>query len=494
MSNLSELKRFGLAFFFFFKISHMILFLLIIAIVMVGIPAFFINSSASEGNSDSFSSKINQLSGHAHHMNGWIMINYTFFATFLVFIPLLFKLYIYKINGKDKTSESPSSFTVMIKNLPKNTDFNELKTKIESQFISKHQGLQLQNEYDPSIQVVDICFAYKIEKFVKNCLEYQKIKRIVSEGQEKYNKRNTCCHKSFNKLENKKKRLEKEIKDYCICNKDFEKNSYAFVTFKTIGQKFRVLYYYKMNFCQKFRYMIKNIFHSDTSQDNPYAKGILRLKSPPDPSDIIWQNLSVGEGERYLRSIISSTIGLTITGVSIMIIMFLQLLKSANTKERSSDTPVEGVIISLIIMAFNKLISSAFRSLANKECHISYTGLTNSLMKKNYFYTTANTSISFFILFLTDVIYGDFYDGNPHTPTSIAIWLLTESALIPILLILDKSYLNLLYKRSRIIKNKRTVDQKKANQIFTNPKFKIADRSVRYLRILSVVLIFSPLF
>ena len=83
---------------------------------------------------------------------------------------------------------------------------------------------------------------------------------------------------------------------------------------------------------------------------------------------------------------------------------------------------------------------------------------------------------------------------DPKLPLSIINWLLSEAILTPLLLIFDPKYLYLLYRRYKIKSNKINIEQKEVNKIYTNPFFKIERRSVKYIRILTVVLLFSFLF
>ena len=46
-------------------------------------------------------------------------------------ISFLFQVYIYKVDKKEKISDNPSNFTIMVTNLPQNTEYNELRDEIE---------------------------------------------------------------------------------------------------------------------------------------------------------------------------------------------------------------------------------------------------------------------------------------------------------------------------------------------------------------------------
>ena len=70
---------------------------------------------------------------------------------------------------------------------------------------------------------------------------------------------------------------------------------------------------------------------------------------------------------------------------------------------------------------------------------------------------------------------------------------MTEAILTPLFMFLNKAYLMKLIYRFMITKNKISVEQKDANEIFTNPKFRIEENLARCLTILAVSLVFSPI-
>jgi hypothetical protein len=140
------------------------------------------------------------------------------------------------------------------------------------------------------------------------------------------------------------------------------------------------------------------------------------------------------------------------------------------------------------------LISKALDFCANFECHISYTDLTISKMKKKLYYTTGNTIISLLITFLFDMMHGNYLNENSKLPGTITAWVFMEAVVTPFLLIFDPWYLWKVYRRRLMEKGKLKAGQDSAYDIFTNPQFDISDRSVKYIRLIGVILTFSAYF
>ena len=170
------------------------------------------------------------------------------------------------------------------------------------------------------------------------------------------------------------------------------------------------------------------------------------------------------------------------------------MVQAVEDIENPSGFSVLRVFISLIIMIFNLVLSLVFDILGKYECHSSYTSMKNSIINKSFIFTTTNTVFTFLFIFTSDWINGMLYDKDPKTPRSIANWLLTEAILTPILLIFDPKYIYRLYRRYKIKSNKINIEQKEANKIYTNPFFSIERRSIQYIRIFTVVLLFSFIF
>ena len=363
----------------------MVLFIIILACLIVGIPSFIIYNSSYGSLAYTHIKKVNSV----------IILFHCIFALIIVLISFLFQVYIYKVDKKEKISDNPSNFTIMVTNLPQNTEYNELRDEIEREL----NGNKEKNRDNLDFQIVDISFGYKIGKFVKDCRDYEDVKEMLDKNTETHLTTCLIFKKSRKDLEKKKNLLEKKIKDFLNGHKDFKKTTYAFITFKTISQKIRVKLLYKMNIFRKLIYFVAMLLC--IKRNNPYKKGKLNIKSAPDPSDIIWHNLSASPCERFLRTFTSLIIGSFIIGVSLLLIYILQLIQFQNRIENSSGSTEFRIFISLVIMIFNLILSYVFDLLGKYECHNSYTSMKISVMKKSLIFTTANTVLSFLlILFL----------------------------------------------------------------------------------------------
>lgn len=412
------------------------------------------------------------------------------FGVLALFV-FIVKLYIYEAESKKKIIDSPMSFTVMISNLPKGITDGELKNVIEEKF-SEHLYRDFVADYetgDNSVQVVDLTFAYKIDEFVKDFRKYEKVKRkILRRGWK-------CCRGSDEELEKEKNDLQMKIKEFCLSKKEFKKNGIAFVTFRKVSQKSRVVDYFRFSFCQKMRAGFRQAccLRDDGDFNERLENGRIRIKSAPHPTDIIWGNLSIGFYERVVRSFVSTLVGLVFSIICVLLIYLFQVGKVSSTEKSTSESKIDKFIFSTLIWLFNHMISACFNFLASFERHSSHTEETISLMKKRYYCKTANTVISFLVILGFDISKKRFESCEAHFPGALTSWLITEAILTPLFMFINRVYFMKLFYRYLIRNNKILVEQKEANEIFTNPKFRIEENLERCLTILAVVLIFSPL-
>ena len=447
----------------------MIFFMLVLGVLFIIVPASIFDKSNPSGS---------VFYAHRKELNGAVILFDCIFAIVILIICYYSKQYIYKTNQQDKVSDKPSSFTVMISNLPKNTEYDELKDGIESELKRSMPNAEF--------EVVDISFAYSIGKFVQDYRDFKNLKKELHKNPGPYVKRYFIFKKPREELEKKKDELDNKIQQFLNEHKDFQKTTYAFVTFKTIDQKIAVMTYYKMG---RFRRFINFIGQCcGINRSNPYKKGNLKVKSAPDPSDVMWHNLSLTASEKWIRSAITYTIGSTIVGVTILIVFVLKIMQALG------GSTVFDVFISIIIMIFNMLLTFILDLLANYEGHTSYTRMKRAVIKRIYSFTLSNTIFSFLLIFFTDLIGNKYSDGNPTLPASIGSWLITEALLTPLGLIWGPQYLKLLYDRYQINRNRVDIEQNEANKVYTNPVFAIEKRSMQYIRIFAVSLIFSFVF
>ena len=223
-------------------------------------------------------------------------------------------------------------------------------------------------------------------------------------------------------------------------------------------------------------------------QTNALEKNYIRVRSAPNPDDIIWHKLSGTIPQRFCKKLKTYSCGFSLIPICTL---FVYLILSS--QQDSDEFIISGIAISFIIIIFNNAISYILEYFTQREDHFSYTIMAISLVRKTFIFTSINTALSMYVVFAFDISTKRLFQDNSNFQIISIIWLLIEAIINPLFSFFSPSYIKKLHQRSQLVKKGIHMEQNEINRIFTNPRFKIAGESAKYLRIIFIVIAFSPL-
>ena len=177
-----------------------------------------------------------------------------------------------------------------------------------------------------------------------------------------------------------------------------------FVTFKTI--KDAELYYeqFHQDFLSKSIDFIKNLKYylfccciSKKKVEKFHRRKKMKVYKPPEPEDVLWENLDISFLFRVKKMIIFYSISLLIIGISFGIVLSLTYLQDISNDNRwSSNTFIKycvSILITCVINIINTIFQKILDYLTTKEKHKSNTDYQLSYSIKLTFFTFANSGL-----------------------------------------------------------------------------------------------------
>lgn len=490
--------------------------LMFIAIVIIGIPCMWYNydktrSSRSSTNwaTDTTLDKNDDVwwQGLVHlGFSLTIIINIIYFRSFVKA----------KIIEIDEINITPSDFTLWVQGLPRDTDFDDLKKMFE---IKSPSGA-IEN------QIVGVSPAYMIEDYLKNNKKINQLNSRLNYIQEyklKYGsypvKQYCCCKKEYQteqELELKINGLKKWKKEFELSsNLQFIQGDNAFLTFMRQTDCKKIIDQWHEGELERFSRFFLMCFHKFVYSKKTYKYKLLTIRPAPEPSDIIWENLTVNIFKRFLRRSLTVIITTIIILFSFAIVLsikryqFYQYNRSTDNGTRplsdSDNMKLKTIsfLLSLAIQFLNVVITAAIRYFSLFEKHQTWTSYNIAVFHKLVVSTTLNSIV---VLMLVNCFNGNTYipdtnpqidywfNGNFGLTSDVYSLLLVDAFGTPFFLIFAPLYFLKLWNRRKIKIGAKIVNQQEANEIWTNPEIDLAQRSARYIRTTLIVLIFSPIF
>ena len=468
--RLDDLKDLGVVYYFYFKVVIYLMIIILVAGAGITIPSVVYNILTSNGLGSGFKGFLISASWKYKQTPMWV--NYIYGGIMMQFCCsfMYCKHHLYRSQLKKNLTENPSNFTVLIKNIPEDTDFESLKNVIENEFRVEEVAGSVQENQPLMVNVVDVCYGFDIDKFVEKCLELYRSKNNTEDSM--------------------KEKFEKLVNDYNNENPQFQKNGFVLLTLNTIKQKAKVKSHFKLKTKDSIiRKLTRNLFcQVCVKPRNPLEKNYIRVRSAPDPDDIIWHKLSGTLQQRFCKKLVTYSCAFSLIVIANLIVYLIEALN-----KDSDEFIISGIAISFIIIIFNNAISSILKTLTQKEYHFSFTLMTISLMRKTFIFTSINTVLSMYIVFASDITSKRLLHNNSNIQIILTIWLLMEALINPLFSFFSPLYLKKLHQRAQLIKNNIHKEQNEINHIYTNPRFNIAGESAKYLRIVFIVAAFSPL-
>ena len=407
----------------------------------------------------------------------------------------------------DKLNVTPSDFTVVVKGISNYSDekaiidFMQNKTKPF-------------NEY---AEVVEVSRSYNITQYVGRIKKIKKLKAQITQMEMSGEKKSriSCLGRRQNKQEIKKKieELEKwKIEFEQSGNLQFEQGNWIFVTFRKQTDSKEIMDYWQEKEVEKFSRILTCCLHQYIYSERRFEGRMIKIEPAPEPSDIIWENLTVGFWVRLTKKFKTLIVTLALIGLSFFVVLSIKIYEynvyADSGKKHISNT--ENIKIKMIsymlsasIVVLNQIIGYFIRYFSRYEKPHTWTNYNVSVFHKLVLSTTVNTIGLLVLINSYDIqkgytgakgIHIHWFSNDYGLPTDISSLLMIDAFVVPLILVFNPVYLLNLWKRKKVIDGKLFLTQYQANLLWTNPEMDVAQRLARYVRTFLVVLFFSPIF
>lgn len=275
----------------------------------------------------------------------------------------------------DMDYASPGDFTMKITGLPRNISEQE----VINIFSNYRGGYKL-------AQIEKINFAYKIGDYVKYTREKNlKEKKIIVEQAKPspdYNKINKWVH-----ARNMAEQNLLVVKNKFRMNPGQMFTGICFLTFKTQKDCEMILDHWEISSFGKvsLKYLkcLKKCYKGEA--EKIWGKVVI-VDEPPEPKDILWENLGTKRKEIILSRILTAFLSFVILGVSFGAILGLKLIKITYLKDRKDTGGFVSTLLNLgitiSISVINALLGYAIRSLSLAEKYQTVTAYNLSVARK----------------------------------------------------------------------------------------------------------------
>mmetsp|Transcript_18141 Transcript_18141/g.18133 ORF Transcript_18141/g.18133 Transcript_18141/m.18133 type:complete len:360 (+) Transcript_18141:615-1694(+) len=232
----------------------------------------------------------------------------------------------------------------------------------------------------------------------------------------------------------------------------------------------------------------------------------ISLKQAPEPSDIIWENLSLNPYQRNCRRIITALATIFLLAGSLTSVYFLkarqrEIYKDYTNKSELNRTTLSlmeveafSLLVSLSILTINQLIDAFVRVLSYKEKHHTWTNFYKASSHKLVIGLSLNSAVILIIVNASST--EDLF--KPYGLVNDVFFLLTATSILnPLVYFFHPIWIYTLWTRGEV-KNQKDgtlgLTQSRANEIWENPSIDIIQLYPNIIVTLIVAFIFAPLF
>ena len=306
-------------------------------------------------------------------------------ASLLLFLLLVIRIIFFRSARKkdcdiDEMNTTPVDYTIMISGLP--------REMTEQEVIENFADYDLGDDYKPDIEKIN--YAYYIGDFVrltesKGLLE----KKIYLENKkentnklkvEKYKKNIEEIEKQLSEIQNTldgKNGIPEKAKLFTgIC----------FLTFKTQLDAERVLEKWKVSFFGVIALKYLNFLRGCFTGTKERIRGkVVEVSEPPEPSDILWENLGTPLGVKLKRRILTAFLTLFLLAFSFFTILGLKYAQYKYIESQREDGLVKtglSLIITSFISAINAILKKVMRWISLSEKYSTMTGYHTGVLWK----------------------------------------------------------------------------------------------------------------
>lgn len=438
---------------------------------------------------------------------GVIMFIYSLFVIVAIFY---FRKFIKdKIVQIDENNVTPSDFTVVVKGVSDKIDLNEFVEYFKQNSVGDSQ----------IVEIAAVSPAYDISEYVRKDKQLKKIKKLIKfieEFEEKKGKapeRDKWCRKILSKQE-----LLLDVEKIQQWKEDFEKEEnlrgsrgdWVFITFRKQSDcKKAIVHWYESEIETLSRILLK-CFHKFIYTSHTYNGIPIKIEPAPEPSDIIWENLTVSTWSKLKKRFKTGFTTAILLTMSFYILLSIKIYEFSKYQDYGKISNTDNIkiksislLLSVTILLLNVVITKSIRYFSKYEKPATWTQYNVSVFHKLVAATTLNSVGMLLLVNSYDVQQGytgekgidlNWFTKSYGLPSDLCNYLLVDAFFSPFLQIFDPSFIWQLFKRHLVIIGKKKVDQAKANKLWTNPEMDLAQRSARYMTVFLTSLVFAPLF
>lgn len=405
----------------------------------------------------------------------------------------------------DLLISSPSDYTIWATNIDTRLSEEEIK-----QFFidyGKSSGL-ISN-------VVKVNFPYDIKKFVDISRELKEVNSKITYI-DRYRKHHqdmnalpthkVCCFnkkgESYESLIKTKHKLEEKLERVFQKMKQTKGKKQhigqAFVTFRNQKEARQAALYLKQDFSKKVKNFCKAITCQKSSKGKSYTGHRIYAQLAPEPSDIIWENLSASYGQRLKRRLITYAISLFALGVSFVVVYGCSYYQDKQADNSSSDENtleyewkirLNSMWPSIIIVMINFILGRAIRYFSSMESHQTFTMYNLSVATKLTVAQCVNTAL---ITMIVNLDRDDRWFKPGGLIADMTYVLISNAFIQPIMYLFSPMYMLKLMKMRNAEKNP-LLNQAEANLIWEGPEVDMAQRYANLMKTLIVTLAYAPI-
>jgi hypothetical protein len=135
-----------------------------------------------------------------------------------------------------------------------------------------------------------------------------------------------------------------------------EHTTVAFVTFETNLSKNLMVELNPRDYSSRIRNFIMCKTADNTFELKRNGKTLdIKVEEAPEPEDVIWENIGLSDWEKTKRKLITFSVTFLLLGVSLGVVFGLSKVQQDNSENRYLS-----ILISLILIGFNKIIECNF--------------------------------------------------------------------------------------------------------------------------------------
>ena len=419
----------------------------------------------------------------------------------------------------DLDNTTPSDFTVWVKGLPLNYKQDELR-----KFLVKNAVRGKQN-----VEISALVPVYDIKYYVQQVRELEKFKGLLCYAEDyrkKYRKNppNPCCSSGVYNVKRLRLRIAR-IQNWLdkfesVHKRVFSTSDSVFVTFRSQDISKQCMKNWKKSILDHMGLLLfKPILCCFCCCFNrwKFKRKVLSVSRAPEPSELIWENLSVKPFNKFCRRLFTVICTLALL-LALCFVLFQIKTFQYNIHEKLDEGDVStmrvrsmSIMMGLIIIFVARVIAISVRVFSSIEKHFSWTGYHMAVANKLIFATSLNSIVVLLVVNL--IVPSQFPVAIPginrsdntvplykdYGLASDLFWLLCTDAIVsPLTYYLSPLYLAKLCKR-RSVKNTAkkglvSITQGEANQIWENPPVDMAQRYANYMKTLMIIFVFAPIF